>query len=217
VNTIEEEAPPGRRRRRSYSREFKAQLVAACQGPGVSIAAIALHHQLNANLLRRWVDQADAKAAGRTDGHALAGATFVGVVEASWLTGWATAMQTFSPKKDLGKVVAVDTFVTSGAHPFIYLGGGLVGETVGYSHTLTIAAVVSAIACRNRDVLSFEPRPKEKTPCSKKHGVHKQPVRRGRHIIAPPSSKARHSSPQTHSTYRDKSSLCATSPSARST
>jgi hypothetical protein len=54
-------------------------------------------------------------------------------------------MQTLSPEKDLGKVVAVDTFVTSGAHPFIYLGGGLIGETVGYSHTLTIAAVVSAI------------------------------------------------------------------------
>jgi transposase len=72
VNTIEEEVPLGRRRRRSYSREFKAQVVAACQGPGVSIAAIALHHQLNANLLRRWVDQAEAKAAARADGHALA-------------------------------------------------------------------------------------------------------------------------------------------------
>lgn len=59
MNTIEQEAPAGRRRRRRYSREFKAQVVAACQGPGVSIAAIALHHKLNANLLRRWVDQAE--------------------------------------------------------------------------------------------------------------------------------------------------------------
>jgi predicted MFS family arabinose efflux permease len=73
------------------------------------------------------------------------GATFVGIVEASWLTGWATAMQTHSPEKDLGKVVAVDTFVTSGLHPFVYLGGGLVGQAVGYSHALTIAAVVTAI------------------------------------------------------------------------
>ncbi|QUN32974.1 transposase (plasmid) [Cupriavidus sp. KK10] len=56
---MEQEAPAGRRRRRRYSREFKAQVVAACQGPGVSIAAIALHHKLNANLLRRWVDQAE--------------------------------------------------------------------------------------------------------------------------------------------------------------
>ena len=59
MNTIEQEAPAGRRRRRRYSREFKAQVIAACQGPGVSIAAIALHHKLNANLLRRWVDQAE--------------------------------------------------------------------------------------------------------------------------------------------------------------
>jgi transposase len=59
VNTIEEGATPGRRRRRRYSVEFKAQVVAACQGAGVSLAAIALHHKLNANLLRRWVDQAE--------------------------------------------------------------------------------------------------------------------------------------------------------------
>lgn len=73
------------------------------------------------------------------------GATFVGIVEASWLTGWATAMQTHSPEKDLGKVVAVDTFVTSGIHPFIYVGGSLVGQAVGYADTLTVAAAVSAI------------------------------------------------------------------------
>lgn len=73
------------------------------------------------------------------------GAMFVGIVEASWLTGWATAMQTLSPEKDLGKVVAVDTFVTSGAHPFIYLGAGIIGTTVGYSDTLTLTAIVSAI------------------------------------------------------------------------
>ncbi|WP_341809914.1 IS66-like element accessory protein TnpA [Paraburkholderia phenoliruptrix] len=59
MNTIEEAVVPGRRRRRRYSVEFKAQVVAACQGPGVSLAAIALHHKLNANLLRRWVEQAE--------------------------------------------------------------------------------------------------------------------------------------------------------------
>ncbi|WP_096721892.1 transposase [Paraburkholderia acidicola] len=53
MNTIEEEVPLGRRRR--YSVEFKAHVVAACQGPGVSLAAIAFLHKLNANLLRRWV------------------------------------------------------------------------------------------------------------------------------------------------------------------
>jgi transposase len=59
VNTIEEEVPLGQRRRRRYSVEFKAQVVAACQRPGVSLAAIALHHKLNANLLRRRVEQAE--------------------------------------------------------------------------------------------------------------------------------------------------------------
>jgi transposase-like protein len=68
VNTIEEEVAPGRRRRRRYSAEFKAQVVAACRGPGVSLAAIALNHQLNANLLRRWVEQAEGKPPARVTG-----------------------------------------------------------------------------------------------------------------------------------------------------
>ena len=36
----------------------KAQAAAECARPGVSIAAIALHHGINANLLRRWLVQA---------------------------------------------------------------------------------------------------------------------------------------------------------------
>ncbi|PTB20285.1 MFS transporter [Trinickia symbiotica] len=76
---------------------------------------------------------------------AVLGAAFIGVVEASWLTGWATAMQTQSPEERLGKVVAVDTLVTSGVHPFIYLAGGIVGESVGYSDTLIITAFIGAI------------------------------------------------------------------------
>ena len=44
-----------RRRRRTHSAEFKAKVVAACRQRGVSIAAVALAHGLNANLLRRWV------------------------------------------------------------------------------------------------------------------------------------------------------------------
>ena len=34
-------------------------MVAACRRPGVSIAAVALEHRLNANLLRRWVVAAE--------------------------------------------------------------------------------------------------------------------------------------------------------------
>ena len=43
------------RRRRHHSAEFKAKVVEECRRPGVSMAAIALAHGLNANLLRRWV------------------------------------------------------------------------------------------------------------------------------------------------------------------
>ena len=42
-------------RRRRHSAAFKAEAVRACMLPGVSIAAVALHYRLNANLLRRWV------------------------------------------------------------------------------------------------------------------------------------------------------------------
>ena len=47
--------PGPRPLRRQYSAEFKAQLIAACQQPGVSIAAMALANQINSNLLQRWV------------------------------------------------------------------------------------------------------------------------------------------------------------------
>ncbi len=62
MNTIDQDAPLGRRKRRRYTDEFKAEVVAACQGPGVSVAAIALMHKLNANLLRRWLEKAESSA-----------------------------------------------------------------------------------------------------------------------------------------------------------
>lgn len=48
-----------RRRRRLHSDEFKANAVAACMQPGMSMAAVAMAHGVNANLLRRWVRQAE--------------------------------------------------------------------------------------------------------------------------------------------------------------
>ena len=48
-----------RRRRRRHSAEFKAEAVAACRQPGVSIAAVAMSRSVNANLLRRWVAEAE--------------------------------------------------------------------------------------------------------------------------------------------------------------
>jgi transposase len=59
VNTIPEQLADGRRRRRLHSDEFKANAVAACMQPGVSMAAVAMAHGINANLLRRWVRSAE--------------------------------------------------------------------------------------------------------------------------------------------------------------
>ena len=44
-----------------YDRTAKRELVRRCQQPGVSVAAMALAHGLNANLLRKWI----TLAAGR--------------------------------------------------------------------------------------------------------------------------------------------------------
>lgn len=51
----------GGRKRRRHSAEFKAKVVAACRQPGMSMAAVALAHGLNANLLRRWVVDAQPR------------------------------------------------------------------------------------------------------------------------------------------------------------
>ena len=44
-----------RRTHRTYTPQFKAELVAACQQPGASIATIALQHGMNTNVLHRWL------------------------------------------------------------------------------------------------------------------------------------------------------------------
>jgi transposase-like protein len=45
------------RKRRQYTPEFKAQLVAESQNHGASVSRIALDNDLNANLLRRWIGE----------------------------------------------------------------------------------------------------------------------------------------------------------------
>lgn len=46
------EAPNKRRR---FTADFKARVVAACQQPNASVARIALEHGLNANLVHKWI------------------------------------------------------------------------------------------------------------------------------------------------------------------
>ena len=64
MNTISDEVSAGRRRRRKHSAEFKARIVDACGGPGVSIAALAMANGINANLARRWIVAAERGSAG---------------------------------------------------------------------------------------------------------------------------------------------------------
>lgn len=48
-----------RRKRKTYSIEFKWSIVQACKAPNASIASIALQHQINTNLVSKWIRSFD--------------------------------------------------------------------------------------------------------------------------------------------------------------
>jgi len=52
------------RARRRYTDDYKAEVVAESCQPGASVAQVALRHQLNANLLHRWIRDAGDCARG---------------------------------------------------------------------------------------------------------------------------------------------------------
>ncbi|HKJ08535.1 MAG TPA: transposase [Gammaproteobacteria bacterium] len=54
---------PSRQKRRRHAPAFKADIVAACRQPGASVSRIALDNGLNANMVRRWISEAE-RAAG---------------------------------------------------------------------------------------------------------------------------------------------------------
>ena len=62
MSTIPDQQAGTRRRRRIHSDEFKANAVASCMQPGMSMAAVAMAQGVNANLLRRWVRDAEMKS-----------------------------------------------------------------------------------------------------------------------------------------------------------
>ena len=49
------------KKRRTYSAEFKQQIVQACKAPDVSFASVALQHGLNTNLVSKWIRLIDGK------------------------------------------------------------------------------------------------------------------------------------------------------------
>lgn len=63
-----------RRAHRTYTTQFKAELVAACQQPGASIAALAGQHAMNANVLHRWLKEHERSGCHQLVGHRPAGA-----------------------------------------------------------------------------------------------------------------------------------------------
>jgi transposase len=52
-------------RRRRHSKEFKAEVMRAAMQPHVSIAAVALHYRLNANLVRTWITRQTKHLGGK--------------------------------------------------------------------------------------------------------------------------------------------------------
>jgi len=55
MHTMASEAITPNPKRRFYSPELKAQVVAQCRTDGASIAAVALAHGINANIVHRWL------------------------------------------------------------------------------------------------------------------------------------------------------------------
>lgn len=55
MHTMSIEAIAPNPKRRFYSPELKAQVVTQCRADGASIAAVALAHGINANIVHRWL------------------------------------------------------------------------------------------------------------------------------------------------------------------
>ncbi|OZC34754.1 hypothetical protein B9Q17_01950 [Marinobacter vinifirmus] len=53
-------------KRRRYSKELKARIVAESLKPGASVSRISLDNGLNPNVARRWMSE--ARTAGKTPG-----------------------------------------------------------------------------------------------------------------------------------------------------
>lgn len=70
MHTISPQASGDRRRRRLHSDEFKANAVASAAQPGVQMASVAMSLGINANLLRRWVRDAEVTPVNSAEGNA---------------------------------------------------------------------------------------------------------------------------------------------------
>ncbi|GAA5556012.1 hypothetical protein Asch01_00712 [Acinetobacter schindleri] len=57
LKTVIDSTPTLKKPRRTFTAEFKHQLIQQCQQPDTSVAKVAMQHQINANLLHKWIRQ----------------------------------------------------------------------------------------------------------------------------------------------------------------
>jgi transposase-like protein len=57
LKTVIDTAPTLKKPRRTFTAEFKHQLIQQSQQPDTSVAKVAMQHQINANLLHKWIRQ----------------------------------------------------------------------------------------------------------------------------------------------------------------
>ena len=57
LKTVSDSTPTLKKPRRTFTAEFKHQLIQQCQQPDTSVAKVAMQHQINANLLHKWIRQ----------------------------------------------------------------------------------------------------------------------------------------------------------------
>jgi transposase len=55
LKTVIDSAPTLKKPRRTFTAEFKHQLIQQCLQPDTSVAKVAMQHQINANLLHKWI------------------------------------------------------------------------------------------------------------------------------------------------------------------
>ena len=60
LKTVIDSAPTLKKPRRTFTAEFKHQLIQQCQQPDTSVAKVAMQHQINANLLHKWIRQSES-------------------------------------------------------------------------------------------------------------------------------------------------------------
>ena len=86
------QSTPTKRTRRYHPPDLKRQVVAASQQPGASVAAVALAHGLNANLVRRWMRETPPGGGALTVGlYVVVGLVFPPVLQPGVFAAFAAA------------------------------------------------------------------------------------------------------------------------------